>query len=169
MLTDALTSLSVVILGIIWMFKPWYWLDPVFSWVIVLLILYSGWGILKEAYVILMNATPPGIDLHAIQESIESLEGVRGILHLHVWNISSQDVTLVAHIVVPDQMLSRINSLASEIRHLLSTRFAIGHPVLQFETEECEAAGLLGCLINADSRQMEYNLRDLDGDMCNST
>ncbi|MBM4272228.1 MAG: cation transporter [Deltaproteobacteria bacterium] len=155
MLTDALTSLSVVILGIIWMFKPWYWLDPVVSWVIVLLILYSGWGILKEAYVILMNATPPGIDLHAIQKSIESLEGVRGIHHLHVWNISSQDVALVAHIVVPDQMLSRVNSLASEIRHLLSTRFAIGHPVLQFETEECEAAGLLGCLIHTDSRRTE--------------
>ena len=153
MLTDALTSLGVVILGIIWMFKPWYWLDPIVSWAIVVLILYNGWGILKDAYVILMNATPPGIDLQAIQREIESLEGVRGIHHLHVWNISSSDVALIAHIVVPDQMLSRVDSLASEIRHLLSSRFAIGHPVLQFEADACEAAGLLGCPVNTDSHR----------------
>ncbi|MFH0786468.1 MAG: cation diffusion facilitator family transporter, partial [Pseudomonadota bacterium] len=59
MLTDALTSLGVAILGLIWLFRPWYWLDPIVSWVIVALILYSGWGILKEALRILMNATPP--------------------------------------------------------------------------------------------------------------
>ena len=72
MLTDALTSLGVALLGLIWLFRPWYWLDPIVSWVIVVLILYSGWGILKEALLILMNATPPGIELEAIQEEVEA-------------------------------------------------------------------------------------------------
>ena len=44
MMADAATSLGVAALGILWMFKPWYWLDPLFSWLIVAMILYSGWG-----------------------------------------------------------------------------------------------------------------------------
>ncbi len=55
MLTDALTSLGVALLGVIWLYRPWYWLDPVVSTLIVAMILYSGWNILKEALGILMN------------------------------------------------------------------------------------------------------------------
>ena len=86
MLTDTLTSLGVALLGVLWLFRPWYWLDPIVSWAIVVLILYSGWGILKEALLILMNAVPAGIDLETIQKEVESLEGVEGLHHLHVWN-----------------------------------------------------------------------------------
>ena len=119
MLTDTLTSLGVAILGIIWIFKPWYWLDPVVSWVIVVLILYSGWDILKDAFGILMNATPPGIDLHAIQQEIEAVDGVEEIHHLHVWNIATEGVALIAHVVVQDQMLSKVDDIAAQIRHEL--------------------------------------------------
>jgi len=87
MLTDTLMSLGIVALGILWLYRPWYWLDPVFSWIIVAMIFYSGWGILKEAFFIFMNATPPGIDLTDIQRKIEALEGVKEIHHLHVWNL----------------------------------------------------------------------------------
>lgn len=86
MLTDALTSLGVLILGILWLFRPWYILDPIVSWAIVVLILYGGWGILKEALMILMNAVPAGIDLEGIRKEVEAVEGVKGLHHLHVWN-----------------------------------------------------------------------------------
>jgi cobalt-zinc-cadmium efflux system protein len=153
MLTDTLFSLGLLILGIIWMFKPWFWLDPIVSWVIVALILYNGWGILKDAFGILMNATPPGIDLQAIQQEIEAVDGVEEIHHLHVWNISSEGVALVAHIVVMDQMLSKVDEIAARIRNLLLSRFTIDHPVLQFETRACEATGLLCCPVNNNSHE----------------
>jgi cobalt-zinc-cadmium efflux system protein len=140
MLTDAITSLGVAVLGIIWIFKPWYWLDPVVSWVIVILILYSAWDILKNAFEILMNATPVGIDLHAIQREIEAVPGVEKIHHLHVWNI--------AHVVVEDQMLSKVDDIAAKIRHELLCRFSIDHPVLQFEATSCPATGILSCPVN---------------------
>lgn len=151
MLTDTLFSLGVIILGIIWIFKPWYWLDPIVSWVIVALILYNGWDILKDAFGILMNATPPGIDIQAIQHEIEAVEGVEEIHHLHVWNISSEGVALVAHVVVIDQMLSKVDEIAANIRNLLLSRFAIDHPVLQFETRACTTKGLLSCSVNNNS------------------
>ncbi len=155
MLTDALTSLGVAILGLIWLFRPWYWLDPIVSWVIVALILYSGWGILKEALRILMNATPPGIDLEAIQKEVETLEGVEGIHHLHVWNPSSGTIALAAHVIVPDQMLCQVDELARKIRAILLSKFNIDHPILQFETRSYEPRDLLCslCMDNHFSKQ----------------
>ena len=159
MLTDTLFSLGVIILGTIWIFKPWYWLDPIVSWVIVALILYNGWDILKDAFGILMNATPPGIDIQAIQHEIEAVEGVEEIHHLHVWNISSEGVALVAHVVVIDQMLSKVDEIAAHIRNLLLSRFAIDHPVLQFETRACTTKGLLSCSVNNNSCEAQGDAR----------
>jgi cobalt-zinc-cadmium efflux system protein len=143
MLIDALTSLGVAILGVIWLIRPWYWLDPLVSWAIVILILYSGWGILKEALLILMNATPPGIDLEAIREAVTALEGIEDLHHLHVWNPSSGTIALAAHVIVPDQPLGRVDELARKVRDLLLTRFNIDHPILQFETGSYEPRDLL--------------------------
>ncbi|MDQ5984845.1 MAG: cobalt-zinc-cadmium efflux system protein [Syntrophus sp. SKADARSKE-3] len=148
MLSDALTSLGVAVIGIIWIFRPWYWLDPVASWIIVVMILYGGWGILKETFLILMNATPPGIDPEAIQREIEAIDGVLGIHHLHVWSTTADSISLAAHITVPDQMMSGVDELACRIRELLGDHFGIHHPFLQFETESCAETGLLCCTIS---------------------
>ena len=147
MLTDALTSLVVALLGVIWLYRPWYWLDPVVSSLIIVMILYSGWDILKEALDILMNATPPGIDLQEIKREVEALEGIEDMHHLHVWSISSGQVALAAHLIVQDQMLCKVDELAARVRDLLSDRFRIQHPILQFETRAYETTGLLCCAV----------------------
>jgi len=147
MLSDAATSLVVAILGIIWIFKPWFWLDPVFSWFIVALILYSGWGLLKDSILILMNATPPGISLQDIQKSLESIEGIKEIHDLHVWNPSAENIALAVHITVPDQMLGKVDDLATKVRAILFEKFKINHPTLQFESNSCGEAKLLCCVV----------------------
>jgi len=143
MLADAATSLAVVALGIIWLFKPWYWLDPVLSWLIVAIIIYSGWGILKDSFLILMNATPPGIDLAEIKTALEEIEGVSDIHDLHVWNPSAESIALAAHITVPDQMLGKVDELAQKVRTILLKKFKIDHPTIQFESSTCQNGGLL--------------------------
>jgi cobalt-zinc-cadmium efflux system protein len=155
MLVDTLTSLGVLILGILWLYRPWYWLDPIVSWAIVILIFYGGWGILKEALLILMNAVPPGIDLEAIQQEVESIEGVEGLHHLHVWNPSSGTIALAAHVIVPDQMLGKVDELAKKVRALLLSRFNIDHPILQFETRAYASQDLLceACQQNSNHKE----------------
>ncbi|MHB8137974.1 MAG: cation diffusion facilitator family transporter [Smithellaceae bacterium] len=146
MLADAATSLGVVALGILWLFKPWYWLDPLFCWLIVAMIFYSGWGLLKDSILILMNATPPGIDLGEIRKSLESIDGIREIHDLHVWNPSADSIALAAHITVPDQMLGHVDELAVKVRDVLATEFNIDHPTLQFECNSCNHGKLLCCI-----------------------
>jgi cobalt-zinc-cadmium efflux system protein len=143
MLSDAATSLIVAALGVLWLFKPWFWLDPLFSWIIVAMILYGGWGLLKESILILMNATPPGIDLADIQQALTSMEGIKEIHDLHVWNPSAESIALAVHITVDDQMLSGVDELAHNVREVLLAKFKIDHPTLQFESNSCDDAQLL--------------------------
>jgi cobalt-zinc-cadmium efflux system protein len=155
MLTDAFTSLGVVVLGIVWIFKPWYWLDPLFSWIIVAMILYGGLGLLKDSFLVLMNATPPGIDLQAIQKTLEAIDGVKEIHDLHVWNPSTESIALAVHITVPDQLLNKVDQLAEMIREILLRKFKIDHPILQFESTACNDAQLL-CQI-AEGNHKRHN------------
>jgi len=117
-------------------FKPWYWLDPVLSLLIVYFILKNCWGILKEAGGILMNATPTGIDIEEVKETLEQISGVCGVHYLHAWNLSSSSIAFSCHIVVSDQPVSQTETLARTIRETLLNRFGIDHPVLQFETSQ---------------------------------
>ena len=143
MLSDAVTSLAVAILGFVWLYKPWFWLDPVFSWLIVAMILFGGWGLIKDSVLILMNATPEGINLFDIRKSLEAIEGVKEIHDLHVWNPSAENIALAVHITVPDQMLSEVDDLAEKVRTILFKEFKIDHPILQFESNSCDEAKLL--------------------------
>ena len=145
MLADAATSLGVAALGVLWMFKPWYWLDPLFSWLIVALILYSGWGLIKDSVLILMNATPAGTDLEEIRKCLEAIDGITEIHDLHVWNPSADRIALAVHITVPDQMLGRVDELAAQVRTVLAGEFKIDHPTLQFECNSCNHGQLLCC------------------------
>jgi len=143
MVGDLLTSVAVLINGLLLMFYPWYWLDPLLSVLIVVFILKNGWGLLKESTAVLMNATPGHLDLEKIQRFLGGLPGVLGVHYLHAWQVSSASTAFSCHVVVPDQPVSRTEKLAENIKHELFHRFHIDHPVLQFETSACGNGALL--------------------------
>jgi cobalt-zinc-cadmium efflux system protein len=143
MLGDLLTSVIVLISGAILLFRPWYWLDPLLSILIVLFILKNCWSILKASAGILMNATPKGLDLEEIKDFLEQIPGVCGIHYLHAWNISASSIGFSCHVEVVDQRVSQTEKLGETIRHELFHRYGIDHPVLQFETAECGNGGIL--------------------------
>ncbi|MBF0377489.1 MAG: cation transporter [Desulfamplus sp.] len=137
MLGDMLTSVAVMVNGLILIFKEWYWIDPLLSFLIVIFILKNCWSILKEASLILMNATPKDIDINKIKESLEKMPDVCGVHYIHAWQQSSSSIAFSAHIVVNDQLISQTETLAQTIREHLMKYFRIDHPILQFETFAC--------------------------------
>ncbi|MEZ4525434.1 MAG: cation diffusion facilitator family transporter [Desulfobacterales bacterium] len=142
MMGDLFTSVAVLVSGLILMFRPWYWLDPLFSLLIVVFILKNCWTVLKEAVTVLMNATPVHIDLMDVQKKIEEVPEVCGAHYLHAWHAGT-GIAFSAHVVVADQMLSGTEKLAQTIREKLSHVFGIDHAVLQFETADCGKGGVL--------------------------
>lgn len=158
MMGDLLTSVVVLINGLILIYKPWYWLDPLLSMMIVVFILKNCWSILKESTAILMNATPRGLDIQAVQKFLENFPDISSVHYLHAWNLGSSGVAFSCHVVIKDQPVSHTCQLREKISHELLHEFGIDHPVLQFETDAC-GNGNLFCENNC-SPDSQSNLHE---------
>jgi cation diffusion facilitator family transporter len=137
MLGDFLTSIMVLIVGVVLLFRPWYWMDPILSFLIAVFILKNCWAVLAEAVSILMNAAPKGLDLKLVQEYLENLPGIQSAHYMHAWNLGSNGIAFSCHLTVSDRMISDSEVLAEKIRHHLFHQFGIDHPLIQFETTTC--------------------------------
>jgi cation diffusion facilitator family transporter len=137
MMGDMLTSVAVLLNGLILIYKPWYWLDPLLSLLIVIFIMKNCWTILKESTAILMNATPEHLDIQAVQTFLQNFPDISGVHYLHAWSLGSSGVAFSCHVVVQDQPISQTRHLRKKISDALFHEFGIDHPVLQFETSAC--------------------------------
>ncbi len=119
LLTDAIESLAVVIVGILIYWQGWYILDPIISVAIGIFVIKSAWSILVETVNILTEGTPKGINLEEVAEFIRSFPEVENVHHLHIWSLSSQFRALSAHLVVKDQLISKGCEITKRIEEAL--------------------------------------------------
>ncbi len=131
-MSDLVGSLAALAAGAAIYFTGWQPIDPILSLVIALLILASTLRLLREALHVLMEGVPSAIRLEEVGESLARLPRVRSVHDLHVWNISSGQVALSAHLDLDD--LADWPRVLAESRALLQRRFGIGHVTLQPET-----------------------------------
>lgn len=132
MAADALVSLGVVIAGALFIWTGWTWLDPAISLVIALVILLSTWGLLRHSLHLSLDGVPASIELDSVRNYLAELPGVGAIHDLHVWAMSTSEIALTVHLVMPgghpgDDFLC---SIANALHH----DFAIAHATLQVET-----------------------------------
>ena len=130
MAADAAVSVGVVLGGLAMSLTGKYWIDPALSFVIVAVIVYSAWGLLRDSVKLALDGVPKDIHLDNVQVFLENLDGVEEVHDLHVWALSTTENALTAHLVVPgehdDQFIFRI-------RDKLHEQFNIGHSTLQIE------------------------------------
>ncbi|SHE49092.1 cation diffusion facilitator family transporter [Desulfacinum infernum DSM 9756] len=143
MVGDLLTSVAVLINGAVLMVKPWNWLDPALSLLIVLFILKNCWTILREAVAVLMNAAPAGVNIARIKEELERIPGVQNAHYLHAWSVGGSSIAFSCHLVVDDQPLSRAELIKRVVHRRLREQYGIDHPVVQLETNPCGQGSLL--------------------------
>jgi cobalt-zinc-cadmium efflux system protein len=102
MAADAAVSAAVAISGLAILFTGWTWLDPVMSIVVVAVIVYGTWGLLRDSVSLALDAVPPGVDVLKIRDYLAAQPGVIDVHDLHVWAISTTGNALSAHLVIPD-------------------------------------------------------------------
>ncbi len=141
LVTDALVSLSVMAAGLIALTTGFNLIDPLISLGIGVFIIISAWGVIREAIDILMEATPRGLDLDGVARAMMSVNGIKNVHHLHVWEIGANLPALSCHIVVEDMALSRSTEIMAQLERVLVERFGIIHPTIQIETEICVSDG----------------------------
>ncbi|MBI4917570.1 MAG: cation transporter [Acidobacteria bacterium] len=129
-LTDTLGSVQAIAAGALLMAFGWRWVDPLASLLISLLVLYSGWGLLREATAILMESVPADIELEDVREAILAVPGIEGLHDLHVWTITTGFVALSAHVTVRDGDQAEVLAAARQCVH---ARFGISHSTIQVE------------------------------------
>jgi len=140
MMADAVVSLGIMIGGIVISYTHLYWIDPVISIVIVLVILFSTWTLLKESLALTLDAVPKDINLDEIKNKALKIEGIKGLHHIHVWAMSTTENAMTAHLVIDNrQDKEQISSIKNNLKHTLQ-HLNIQHVTLEteFSNEDCK-------------------------------
>jgi cobalt-zinc-cadmium efflux system protein len=142
MLGDAISACGVVIAGVLVATMRAPLADPVVSLVIAGLILYSSNGVLRECATVLLEGTPPGVDMPAVIAVIKGVAGVLDVHDLHVWTVGPGVVACSCHILVAEKSIRDgkqvLRAVVSDIEH----RFHITHTSVQVEVEGCDATDM---------------------------
>lgn len=120
MMADALVSAGIMTGGIVIYYTQLYWIDPVISLVIVVVILITTWSLLKESLRLTLDAVPKNIDINEIKMNAEKIEGIKDLHHIHVWAMSTTENAMTAHIVVDeDKGIEQITTIKNKLKHQL--------------------------------------------------
>jgi cobalt-zinc-cadmium efflux system protein len=134
LMLDALVSVGVVIAGVLISITGLPWIDPLVSIVIMVVVIYSTWGLLTESLRLSLDAVPSSIDVEKVKAAVLETKGVKDIHHLHIWAISTTRNAMTAHLILEE------NSDEARIKHEVKHRLEhlnIQHATLETEREDC--------------------------------
>lgn len=140
LLADAAVSAGVVAAGLAMHFLGWRWLDPLISFLILAVILWSTWELLRESILLTLDAVPSKIEMEQIRAVALKINGVKDIHHVHVWAMSTTENALTAHLVLEEGLSGdEVQSVKKHFRHELE-HLNIRHATLETEgeAEDCE-------------------------------
>lgn len=155
MISDALSSFTVLLSLLIIHYAGLYVVDPLVSILIALYVAREAVCLLKEAASILMDSSP--IDLRTIKEILESMPGVRNVHHCHAWRLSYHETALECHIDVDgDLSISSAQSIIMEAKRKLQA-LGISHVTLQLESDLCKDKSLVCSMASNRANITQYN------------
>lgn len=134
LMADALVSVGVVISGVIISYTEWYWIDPLTSLLIVVVLISSLVRLLRDSISLSLDAVPRNIEVDAIRKIALKLSGVTDIHHIHVWALSTAENALTAHLVLTESVTAEeAAAIKSTFRQEL-VRIGIQHATIETET-----------------------------------
>lgn len=135
---DAISSLGVIVAGVIIMYTGWLIVDPLMSGFVGLIIIAGGIRVIRDSLWIFLEFVPRGFDVEGISKRISNIRGVIDVHDIHIWSIGHGFPAFSAHVVVQDCLLSEADKIRGEIeRELLDA--GIKHSVIQIECIRCDS------------------------------
>jgi cobalt-zinc-cadmium efflux system protein len=132
--TDAVGSVGAIIAGLLILGWNLERADPVVSMATAILVLWAGWGLLRDTTHVLMEGSPRGLDTERMREAILAVDCVGDVHHLHLWNLASDIPALSAHVVVTGEPTLRdAQGTAHHVRTVLAEQFDITNVTLELE------------------------------------
>ena len=144
LLTDMMASVAVLIGGLLMKFYQIWWIDSVLTFVIAIYLILMGWNLLKNSFKVLMLFTPESTSVKAIVEDIQSIEVVKNVHHVHIWQLNEDEIHLEAHIDFnKDISLSEFDLVLNNIEELVYHKYDINHINIQPEFGKCDAKDVI--------------------------
>jgi len=134
---DTLSSVGVIIAGVIIFFTGWYIADPILAVVIGIVILWGAVRIVRESVDILLESVPPHVEIEKVSAAVKAVPGVADLHDIHIWTITSGIYALSAHLSIADQTVSQSCDIVTKVNQVLAENFNITHTTLQLECESC--------------------------------
>ena len=133
-MADTLGSVGAILAGAAIYFLGWGWADPVASFIIASLVLYSAWGLVRETLDVLMEGVPKGISVDDVAAALKGISGVLDAHDLHVWSLTSGRNIATTHLVIAED--ADHQTIIDAANRTLAERFAIAHATIQVEHDE---------------------------------
>lgn len=135
--SDMLSSVAVIIAGIIILATGWLYIDPIMSALIGLFILPRTYNLLKESVDILLEGVPKDVDYAAVEKFITERPGVVSVHDLHIWTLTSGINALSGHIIMKaETKFLEINEVTSAIKDELVAKFKITHTTIEVHIDK---------------------------------
>jgi cobalt-zinc-cadmium efflux system protein len=134
--SDALSSVGVIIVGALILLFQWYWTDTLITLLIAGYVLYQAILLLPKTIHILMEGAPENININDVVRAMEAVEGVSNVHHVHLWQLDEHRNALEAHVVIHD--FSETESIKQLLKLEIEKTFSISHSTLEFEVVHCE-------------------------------
>lgn len=132
MAADAGVSLGVVVAGVGMIYTGWTWLDPLASLLIVTVIFFGTWGLLRDSVRLALHAAPENVDPVVVRRYLAGLPGVTEVHDLHIWAMSTTETALTAHLVMPEGHPG--DEFFADVIRQIEAKYHIGHTTIQIET-----------------------------------
>jgi cobalt-zinc-cadmium efflux system protein len=136
-LGDTLSSVGVIVAGLVIWGTGWTVLDPVMSIAIGGVLFIGSGRLLKSGIHILMEGVPEGLHLLEIGQAMAAVPGVRETHDLHVWSLCPGAIALSAHVTVDGATWSDTSGIQAALKVVLRDRFRIEHTTVQLECAQC--------------------------------
>lgn len=134
LLTDVMTSVAVVIGGILMYYYQLFWVDPVVSLIIAIYLIWASIGLIKESAAILMQFAPKSINMDELVSRVKEEAKIENIHHIHLWRLDDHRIHLEAHLDFNENItLEESNKIIDRLEKGLHERFSIEHTTFQCE------------------------------------
>jgi len=145
-LGDTLSSVGVIISGLIIHFTGWTYADPIASILIGGIIIWGGVRLVRDTMSIFLNLTPSGFDVEQIAADIAKMHDVIDVHDVHLWPVAHNQVAFSAHVLVDDKTLMEAEETKKNIEAMLR-KAGVHHSTLQIECSCIDCHNSLFCAI----------------------
>jgi len=144
LLTDVMTSIAVVVGGLLMYYFKLFWVDSLVTILIAVYLISASYSLIKESIEILMQSAPGNIDIEKLKSDVENIKEIKNIHHLHIWRLDDHDIHLEAHIDFEENLnLREVTKIIDGVTKYLKKSYHIAHIALQAEYDKDDSKELV--------------------------